>query len=66
MSDKIPPLVELRDMYAEEMENQAVTNISYWKEPNSDTPIDEQAYLDRALKNKDVVNAKLKEALAFE
>ncbi|MDR2800510.1 MAG: hypothetical protein LBB52_04485 [Desulfovibrio sp.] len=66
MSAKIPSLDELRAKYAKEMSDDAVTHISGWTEPNSDTLCDEQEYRDRALKNKDTLNAKLKEALSFE
>jgi hypothetical protein len=62
----IPPLDELRVKYADEMADKAVTNISGWTEPNSDKPCDEQEYLDRALRNADALNAKIKESLSFE
>jgi len=63
---KIPSLQELRKKYADVMDDKAVTNISGWTEPNTDEPLDEKEYLERALKNADALNAKLKEALSFE
>ena len=63
---KIPPVEELREMYADVMEDKAVTNMSNWREPNSDNPCNEQEYLDRALKNGKALNDKIKEALSFE
>ena len=63
---KIPSLDELRSKYADVMDDKAVTNISGWTEPNEDEPCDEQAYRDRALKNAEKLNAKIKEALSFE
>jgi len=63
---KIPSLDELRAMYADVMEDRAVTNVSNWTEPNTDEPFDEQEYLERAKNNADALNAKLKEALTFE
>jgi len=63
---KIPPLQELREKYADVMEDKAVTNISGWTEPNTDAPCDEQAYRDRALVNTEKLNAKIKKALSFE
>jgi hypothetical protein len=66
MSPKIPSLDELRVKYAEEMSDNAVTNISGWTEPNNDKSCDEQNYRDRALANADALNAKIKEALSFD
>jgi hypothetical protein len=62
---KIPSLKELRKEYASVMECKAVTNVSNWTEPNTDEPFDEQESLERALKNSDALNAKLKEALSL-
>jgi len=62
---KIPSLDELREKYADVMDDKAVTNVSNWIEPNTDAPFDEQEYLDRAKKNADALNSKLKEALSF-
>jgi hypothetical protein len=66
MSAKIPPLDELREKYAEVMADKAVTALSNWKEPNSEEPCDENAYVQRAIGNADVLNAKLKEAMFLE
>ena len=63
---KIPSLEELREKYADVMDDKAVTNVSGWTEPNAAEPFDEQGYLDRALKNADALNDKLKKALSFE
>jgi hypothetical protein len=66
MSEKIPSLVELRAKYADVMSDKSVTNISGWTEPNTDSPCDEQGYRDRALRNADDLNSKIKDALSFE
>jgi predicted RNase H-like HicB family nuclease len=52
--------------YAEVMSDKSVTNISGWTEPNSDEPCNEQEYLDRALRNAGILNAKINEALTYE
>jgi len=62
----MPSPEELREKYADVMNDKAVTNVSNWTEPNTGEPFDEQEYLNRAKKNADALNAKLKEALAFE
>jgi len=48
------------------MDDKAVTNISNWREPNSDDPCDEEAYRARAFANAEVINAKILEALTFD
>ena len=62
----IPPLEELRKVYADVINNKAVTNISFWTEPNTDEDFDAQAMLNHALENGDALNAKLDEALRFD
>ena len=57
-------LEELRQKYADVMEDQAVTNISGWTEPNSDTPCDEIAYRERLKRNAPVLHKKICEALS--
>lgn len=61
-----PTLEELQTMCEEAMEDNAVTNISGWTEPNSDTSCDENAYRKRLCKNASVFNEKITEALKFE
>lgn len=63
-SYKKPGIEELRGEFADVMDDEAVTAISYWKEPNNDAPCDEDAYLARALANGDLLNDKIEEALA--
>jgi len=62
----IPSQEELRAKYADVMEDQSVTNISGWTEPNKGEQHDEQTYRDRALSNGEKLNAKIREALSFE
>lgn len=51
-------LEELRQKYADMMEDQAVTNISGWTEPNSDTSCDEIVYQERLKRNAPVLHKK--------
>ena len=60
---KNTPLEELRLKYADIMKNEAVTQISEWREKNDDQECNESEYLERALKNSDELNAKITEAL---
>ena len=62
---KIPSLEELYRECEDVMDNEAVTKISRWKEPNTDKKCDEQAYRDRGIANADKLNAKLDEVLSF-
>lgn len=63
MSTSSPTLQELRNMYADAMNDEAITDISYWNEPNTDSECDEDAYLQNCLNNGDDLNNKLAEAL---
>ena len=63
---QIPSQEELRKRYAGVINNQAVTNISFWTEPNTDENFSAQAMLNHALENGDELNAKLDEALYFD
>jgi len=63
---QIPPLEDLRRRYASVMDNQAVTNVSRWTEPNTDGDFSAQVMLNHALQNGDALNAKLDEALRFD
>lgn len=57
---------QLCQKYADVMEDRAVTNISGWTEPNSDTPCDEIAYRERLKRNAPVLHKKISEALSFD
>lgn len=57
---------QLCQKYADVMEDRAVTNISGWTEPNSDTPCDEIAYRERLKRNAPVLHKKNSEALFFD
>jgi len=59
--DRNPTIKELRLKYAGVMKNEAATIVSEWKEPNDDTECNESEYLERALKNSNVLNAKIAE-----
>lgn len=59
----IPPLHELREMFADVMSDETITDISYWNEPNTDCECNEQEYLQNSLNNGDVLNETIKEAL---
>ena len=59
----IPPLQELRSMYADVMADESITDISYWNEPNTSAPCDEQQYLEKCLADGDELNDKIEEAL---
>jgi hypothetical protein len=48
------------------MDNQAVTKISHWTDPNTDKKCNEQAYRNRGIANAEKLNAKLEEVLSFE
>jgi hypothetical protein len=48
------------------MGNQAVTNVSAWREPNSDSPCNEHDYQARAILNSEILNLNMKEAVSFE
>lgn len=63
MLTSIPPLQELRSMYADVMSDEAITDLSYWNEPNTSDPCDEQEYLDKCLAEGDTLNDKIGEAL---
>ncbi|MDH4225344.1 MAG: hypothetical protein OEW12_06835 [Deltaproteobacteria bacterium] len=44
----MPSLEELRERYKEVMENQDVTRLAQWTEPNMDEPFDEETYVRNA------------------
>lgn len=46
----MPPLEELRKLYADQISNQAVHAISCWNEGNHSDPSDDEAYMVKALK----------------
>lgn len=63
---EVPSSKEREAMYADVMEDKAVTIILGWTEPNSDAPCDENAYRERLEKNAAALNQKIAEALRFE
>lgn len=60
---RMPPLDELRKKYADVMADGAIVNLSRWTEPNNAEPPDVEAFLERAHRNRDVLVAKMEEAL---
>ena len=48
------------------MADQAVTNVSGWTEPNSDSECDEETYMRRMASNATVLHSKIKEAMRFD
>jgi hypothetical protein len=63
---EVPSLEELREKYKDAMANKAVTRISGWTEPNSDTPYDEGEYLARNALYGDKLCDKIEAALTSE
>ena len=63
---QIPSLEALYKECADVIDNQAVTKISRWTDPNTDKQCDEQAYRNRGIANAEKLNAKLEEVLSFE
>ena len=49
----MPSIDELRNMYAEVLENQGVHALTVWTEPNHSDPTDEEAYLARGMNDSD-------------
>ena len=59
----IPPNKKLKTMYKEVMENEAVTTVSRWVEPNFDDACDDEEYLQRGVANADAMQDNFKKAL---
>lgn len=60
---KIPDIKELEKRFSSCLENEALKKISSWRLENTDTPTDEEKYLDKALKNVSGMKTLLKDGL---
>ncbi|MBF0229196.1 MAG: hypothetical protein HQK63_06335 [Desulfamplus sp.] len=59
----IPSIEILKERYKDIMDNQDITALSCWKEPNFDEPCDDEEYLQRGLDNADAMSKLFEEAL---